>query len=68
MMEKPHVRKRHSHAVFVAALNHRVITDGSAGFCDVFHAALVSALDVVAEGEESVGAQGNILPGNSQIL
>ena len=63
MMEKPHVRKRHGHAVFIAALDDRVITDGSAGLCDILHAALVSAFNVVAEGEEGIGTQGHVLPG-----
>ena len=36
-----------------------LITDGTARLCDILNAALVSALNVVAEGEEGIGTQGN---------
>ena len=54
MVEKSDPSECHCHAVLVACLDDVVVTDGSAGFCNVLNAALVSALDVVAEREESV--------------
>ena len=54
MVEKSHVGERHRHAVLVAAVDHRVIADGTAGLGNVFHTALIGAFNVVAEGEESV--------------
>ena len=33
-----------------------VIADGTARLCNVFHAALMGTLDIVAEWEECVGA------------
>ena len=56
MMEQTDACKRHRNAVFVAGFNDMVITYRAACLGDVFHAALVRALDVVAEGEESVRA------------
>ena len=56
MVEKAHSGERHYHVVFVAAVDDSVVTNGAAGFGDIFYAALFGALDVVAEGEESVGA------------
>ena len=38
-----------------------VVTDGSAGFCNVLNAALMSTLDVVTEGEESVRAKSYVV-------
>ena len=57
VVEQSHVSEGHGHIVFVAGLDDIVVTDAAAGLCDVLHATLVGALDVVAEGEESVGAQ-----------
>ena len=42
--------------VLVAALDDSVVTNRSARLCDVLDAALVCALDVVAEREEGIGA------------
>ena len=44
----------------IAGCDDVVIADGAAGLCDVFDAAAVCALDIVAEGEEGVGAQGHV--------
>ena len=57
VVEQSHVSEGHGHIVFVAGLDDIVVTDAAAGLCDVLHATLVGALDVVAEGEESIGAQ-----------
>ena len=53
------MRHGHGHVVFVGRLDDIVIADGAAGLGDVGHAALVGALDVVAEREEGVGAEGD---------
>ena len=57
-MEKSHARKGHDHIVFIASFDNVVVSDGSAGLGNVGHAALMSALDVVTEGEESVRTKG----------
>ena len=57
VVEQSHVSEGHGHIVLVAGLDDIVVTDAAAGLCDILHAALVSTLDVVTEGEESVGAQ-----------
>ena len=59
MMEQTDVRHGHRHVVFVGRLDDVVVTDGAAGLGDVGHAALVGALDVVAEREEGIGAEGD---------
>ena len=51
MVEEAHAGEGHRHAVAVAGLDDEVITDRAAGLCDVGNAALVCALDVVAEGK-----------------
>ena len=38
-----------------------IVTDGSAGFSDVLNAALVSTLDVIAEGEECIRAESYVI-------
>ena len=53
------MRHGHGHVVFVGRLDDIVIADGTAGLGDIGHAALVGALDVVAEREEGVGAEGD---------
>ena len=58
VVEQSHVSEGHGHIVFVAGLDDIVVTDAAAGLCDVLHATLVGALDVVAEGEECVGTEG----------
>ena len=54
MVEQSDSRECHCHVVLVACHDDMVVTDGTAGFSDVLNAALVSTLDVVAEGEECV--------------
>ena len=54
MVEQSDAGEGHYHMVFVAAVDDSIVTDGAAGLCDVFYAALVSSLDIVGEGEEGV--------------
>ena len=59
VMEQADVRHGHRHVVFVGRLDDIVVADGAAGLGDIGHAALVGALDVVAEREEGIGAEGD---------
>ena len=58
-MEQADAGEGHYHVVFIAGCDDIVVTDGTARLCDILNAALVSALNVVAEGEEGVGTKGN---------
>ena len=59
MMEQTQAAKCHGNAVFVAGVNHLLIADGTAGLDNSGHAAAMRALNVVAEGEKRVAAEGN---------
>ena len=54
MMEKPHSGKAHNHSVLITLIDDKIIPYGSARFCDVCNAALLSPVDIVAEREECV--------------
>ena len=54
MMEQSDVGEGHGDAVFVAGLDDIIVADGTTGLCYKLNATLMSTLDVVAEGEESV--------------
>ena len=58
-MEKTHSCECHSHTVFIRALNNEIVADRSAGLCYVFYTALLSALNIVAEGEERIRSERN---------
>ena len=57
MMEQPHSRECHDHAVFVACIDDEVIPDRAARLCHIENAALSRTLDIVGEREERVAAQ-----------
>ena len=59
MVEQADARKGHGDVVLVAGGDDVVVPDGAAGLGDDRHAGLVGPLDVVAEGEEGVAAQGD---------
>ena len=59
MMEKSDSRKCHSDIVLVASLDNVIIADRTAGFGYIFNARLLSALNIVAEGEECVRTKTN---------
>ena len=59
VMEETDMRHCHEHAVLVRCFNDVVIADGSAALGDIGDAALVGALDIVAEGEEGVRTEGD---------
>ena len=56
MVEKSHSGKCHGDIVFVTAFDHKIVPDGTARLNNVRSAAPVGTLDIIAEGEESVGA------------
>ena len=53
-MEEAHARKCHRDAILVASLYDIIVSDTAASLCDIFHSALVGALDIVTEWEESI--------------
>ena len=57
MMEKMHTCKRHGNAVFIAAFYNGIIADGAAGHRNIGNTASVRSFDIVAEREESIGAE-----------
>ena len=61
MVEKTHSCECHCHAVLIAALDNDIVTDRSAGLCDILNAGLLRSLDIIAEGEECIGAKGNAI-------
>ena len=60
-MEQTDTCKRHRHFVFIARRDHILIPDRAARLRDILHTALVRPLNVVAEREERIGAEGHIL-------
>ena len=63
VVEESHAGEGHDNALLITLFDNQIITDGSAGFCNVLNTRGISALDVIGEGEESIAAQGNILAG-----
>ena len=57
MVEEAHLGEGHGHAVLVAAIDHNVVTDRSAGLGDILDAASLGALDVVIKREEGIRAE-----------
>lgn len=54
MMEQSRAVEHHHHAVLVARLDHDIVADGAARLYDVARAALLGAVDAVAEREKGV--------------
>ena len=59
MMEKAHARKGHGYAILVAGIDDIVVAHRPTGLCYILYAALMGTLDIIAEGEEGVAAQGH---------
>lgn len=59
MVEKSYACECHGNAILVASVYYIVIAHRTAGLCYIFHAALVGTLDIVAEWEECIAAQGH---------
>ena len=60
-MEQADTGECHCHSVFVAHIDHVVVTDRATRLCDILHAALVGTLNIITEREESVRAESHIL-------
>ncbi len=66
-MEQPDAAERHGDAVLIAGVNDLLVADRAAGLDNGGHAGAAGTLDVVAKGEEGIGAQADT--GNmAQIL
>ena len=69
MVEQTNTREGHRNPILIAGLDHIVISHAAAGLGDELHAALMGALDVVAEGEERITAQCHLrVLGNPSLL
>ena len=55
VVEQANASERHGNGVFVAGHDDMVVANRTASLGDILYAALVGALDIVAEGEEGVG-------------
>ena len=58
MVEQPYACKRHGNAVLVAGHDDMIVADRATSLSNELHATLMGTLDVVAEGEEGIGAEG----------
>ena len=58
MVEQSYASKRHSDAVLVAGHDDMIVADRATCLGYELHTTLVGTLDVVAKGEEGVGAEG----------
>ena len=67
-MEQSLSGKGHGDAVFIRGLDDVVVADRAAGFRDVGDAALSRALNIVAEREERVGADGHAALAGDPVL
>ena len=54
MVEQTYVGECHGDAILVTGIYHMVVTDATACLCNILYAALMSTLDIVAEGEEGI--------------
>ena len=54
MVEQTNTGECHRHSVFIAHIDHIVVTDRSTRLCDILYAALVGTFDIVTEREESI--------------
>ena len=58
MVEQSYASKRHSDAVLVAGHDDMIVADRATCLGDELHTTLMGTFDVVAEGEEGIGAEG----------
>ena len=61
MVKQTNTGECHRHSVFVAHIDHVVVTDRATRLCDILHAALVGTLNIITEREEGVGTESHIL-------
>ena len=61
MVEQAHAGEGHDDAAVITFFDDQVVTDGAAGLSNVLNTGSGGTFDIIAEGEESVGAKGHIL-------
>ena len=54
MVEQADTGKCHRHLILVAGIDHMVITDGASRLRNIFYAASVRTLNIIAKWEECV--------------
>ena len=59
-MEQSDTSKTHHHSIFIASLNHSIITHRSTRLRNILHATLMSTLNIITEWEECIRSQCNI--------
>ena len=59
MVEQSHSRKRNRHVIFIGTFDYQVVANRAAGFGNIFYAAELCSLDIVAEREECIRAERN---------
>ena len=57
MVEEAHTGEGHRYSILVAGLDDVVVANAASSLSYVLYAALVGALDIVAEGKEGIGAK-----------
>ena len=60
VMEQSDSGKCHCHTIFIAGCNYILISYRSAWLSNIFHAALMSSFNIIAEREECIRSQGYI--------
>ena len=60
VMEQTNTGKCHHHIIFVAGLNHCIITDRTARLCNICHTALMGPFNIIREWEEGIRAQSHL--------
>ena len=69
MVEQSYASERHSDTVLVAIHNDMIVADAATSLGDELHATLMGTLDIVAEGEECIRAEGHLrVLGNPSFL
>ena len=60
MMEQSYAREGHRDTVLVAGHDDMIVADAATSLGNELHTALMSTLDIVAEGEESIRSKSNL--------
>ena len=60
-MEQAQAGECHCNTVLVAGFDNIIITDRAASLCNILHATAMRTLNIIAEREESVTAESNVL-------
>lgn len=63
MVEQTHTGESHDHAVVIAAVDDRLITNGAARLRNIFYTRAQRTLDIVIEREERIAGKRNAIDG-----